>query len=99
MNGSEWCVTSRSWWPGDNSHNSVLYHFIVVPESESLPLAALCQSESILRNCLKMYTKCSLEGAEQVTRCDCQSRLFHRKAPGKAILVLNMSVLGLGKPS
>ena len=37
-----------------------------------------------------LFFRFSLEGAERVTRSDIQGRLFRRKAPEKAMLVLNI---------
>ena len=63
-------------------------------QSVSLLSLAVVMSQSILCNYFKVCTKFTLEGrAERLTRSDC-GKLFHRQAPEKDILVLNMSILG-----
>ena len=56
-------------------------------------------SQSVPLNCLKVYMKFPLEGTERVKRWTVRGGLSRRKALEKAILVLNMSILGLDKLS
>ena len=68
------------------------------PQSVFLSLAVLCHNPSYVtssRCARSLRLKELSDWQDLIVRC----RLFHRKAPEKDILALNMSILGLGKLS